>query len=217
MQWRLDSFKVFVNTALLVFPLMSWALDDSSLWLPKKYQTLYLPLVRAATAAESIERCVQVLEGTLDLGQSSEGHPIFRILCRQQNGRSYIEMVDGLTFATLTTPKIVEVELTPEQKETLRRQEEAKKQAEEAELKRLYWLQCEATIQQRTRMMQEMLWLSSLPPEPTRFDDQSGEFLVYFDAKNIWGKPLQYEVWCQSNVDSVIDIRVSKRRATSGS
>src|SRR5687768_15959346 len=116
MQWFLAISRIFISS-LIVGGTPAFALDSQRLWLPTRYQTLYLPLVKAAETAESLDRCVTVIEGTIDLEQSRPEHPIYRILCRQENGRTYNEMVDGLTFATLTTHQIVEPELTLEEQE----------------------------------------------------------------------------------------------------
>jgi len=81
---------------LLFLPLSALSVDASRLWLPVKYQKHYMELMKAAKVAESIKRCTVVLEGTIDVGESKDGHPIFRVLCRQKSGKSYNEMIDGI-------------------------------------------------------------------------------------------------------------------------
>lgn len=196
---------------LLAAPCLSFALDESRLWLPKRYQTLYLKLVDAAVAAEGIDRCVTVLEGTIDLDASNVSHPIYRILCRQENGRSYNEMVDGITFETLTTPKIVEPELSEEELEAIRLAEEARKAALLEQRKRDFWALCHMEIQQRTRLMIDFTWVSEIPPEPTLLEEVEATFEVDFNAKNMWKKDLRYRAQCRVGDEIPVTVELHKR------
>ena len=173
-------------------------MDAGRLWLPAKYQANYLSLVKAAEAAEAIERCVTVVEGTQDLEQSRADHPIYRILCRQENGRTYNEMVDGLSFETLTTPKIIEPVLTPEEQERLRLQEEQRRLAEIAQQKATAWELCRQELLQRTRMMIDLQWQADLesPMEPVEFTEDLTRFTVDFNARSMWNEALHYSAEC---------------------
>lgn len=223
MSWRLARFKSFAER--VGFPAPNWpltwlavgyltifelsvasAVDSQRLWLPVKYQTRYLDLIRAAETAEAIDRCVSVVEGTLDLEQSQPQHPIYRILCRQENGRTYNEMVDGLTFATLTTPKIVEPVLTPEEQERMRQQEEVRRLAEIAHRKATAWQACRQELVNRTHLMMELHWAEDLdaPLEPTEFTAEAARFFVNFNARSMWGEPLRYTAECAYTADSAV-------------
>ena len=79
--------------------------DESRLWLPLKYERYYLKLKKATQSAFELDRCVKVLESTIDLEKSTSYAPFFKVLCRQPNGKTYIEIVDGTTFQPLTTVK----------------------------------------------------------------------------------------------------------------
>jgi hypothetical protein len=110
----------FIKTAILlpqlvwlVFSLFGssvWAqdaaqdvpLDDKVLWLPKSYQQYYIQLVNAAQAALAQERCIEVKRATLDLVQSTEAQPIYRVLCMQISGKTYTEIIDGSNYQSLT-------------------------------------------------------------------------------------------------------------------
>lgn len=183
---------------LLLISKWSYALDEKRLWLPVKYQALYLPLVEAATAAEALERCVDVVEGTIDLEQSAAGQPIFRIVCRQENGRTYSEMVDGISFATMTTPKVVAPEPTAEELEQQRLQEEQRRQAEVDRAKRDAWQLCRMQMLERTRMMMDLVWLTDIETqrEPDVHTENEIGFTLSFDARSMWREPLHYTAEC---------------------
>lgn len=197
MPWYLVIFRIFISCVTLATA-PAFALDSQRLWLPIRYQTLYLPLVRAAETAEALDRCVTVMEGTIDLEQSRPEHPIYRILCRQESGRTYNEMVDGLSFATLTTRQIVEPELTPEEQELLRQQEEERRLAEIASRKAEAWKICRQSLLERTRLMQELQWLVDVESlvEPALFSDELAHFVVDFDARDMMGEALHYTAEC---------------------
>jgi hypothetical protein len=212
MPWYLAIFKLFVSCLLFCLCGSALAVDEQRLWLPVRYQTHYLDLVKAAEAAEAHDRCVTVMEGTIDLEQSRPEHAIYRILCRQESGRTYNEMVDGLTFATFTTPKVVEPELTPEQQELLGQQEEEHRMMEIARRKSDAWAVCRESLRERTRMMLELHWLVDLESavEPVVFDDEMARFVVDFDARGMAGEALLYSAEC-SFIAGAAEVRLRKR------
>lgn len=204
--------KAFVSGAwLLCWCVSAQALDQERLWLPQSYHKYHLNLLQAAQAAQALPRCQTVLEGTIDREQSQPNQPLFRILCRQKDGRSYNEMVDGLTFATLTTPLVVEAELTEQEREKLRRQ----KQAREAEALKLRkedaWRRCREKIQHRTRLMIDLKVLTQQQPEPVAMDEHSMEFAVDFDAKDMVGDALNYRANCRVDKEGSAQVTLVKR------
>ena len=94
---------------LLAFANASWSLDtplnEKALWLPAKYQGHYIELVSAAQAALDLPRCIEVKQATLDLRQSTPEKPIYRVLCLQESGKTYTEMIDGDGYISLTPEK----------------------------------------------------------------------------------------------------------------
>jgi hypothetical protein len=182
---------------LLAVSSIGHALDKERLWLPVKYQTLYLPLVKAASVAQALERCVTVVEGTLDLEQSKPSHPIYRIQCRQENGRTYNEIVDGVSFAPLTTVTVIEPERVAE---------------EVARQKQIAWQKCQAPLIDRTRLMQELVWQTALEDlvEPQVYSEEEVRFAVNFDARSMGGEPLHYKAECTVRKGSV-EIVLRKR------
>jgi hypothetical protein len=198
-------------SSLLLCAAPTFALDPQRLWLPTRYQTLYLPLVKAAETAEALDRCVTVMEGTIDLEQSRPEHPIYRILCRQDSGRTYNEMVDGLTFVTLTTQQIAAPELTPDEQELQRLQEEERRLAEIARYKTEAWETCRQGLLQSTRLMLELRWLVDLESvEPESFSDEIARFVVGFDASSMQGEALHFTGECTYSAGAA-EVQLRKR------
>lgn len=84
-------------------------LDESKLWLPLKYKKHHLSLLRAATQALAQPRCLEVKRGSLDLRQSTSERAIYRFLCKQASGKTYTEIIDGVTFHSLVPTPTSEI------------------------------------------------------------------------------------------------------------
>lgn len=175
--------RYFFIILLVVTSPIGYALDEDRLWLPVKYQTLHLSLVKAALVAEELERCTSVVEGTVDLEQSKPNHPIYRIQCRQENGRTYNEMVDGVSFATLTTMEVIAAESTAE--EIVRQ-------------KQIAWQACQGPLIASTQLMKGLVWQAEIegPMEPEVYSEEEVRFSVNFDARSMWEEPLHYTAEC---------------------
>lgn len=200
MLWRQVKYKKLINFRLIalfaiVFPLSAQvhALDEKRLWLPTKYQKLFLDLKEAALATEALGHCKTVLRGTIDLEQSRKDHPIYRILCRKSDGRSYNEMVDGLTLELLTSNKPVDVSKIEERKLHL-------------------WTLCEEKVNDEVKLMKDMTWISELPVKPKVYDDAKVHFIADFDAKDGYGTPLRYQAFCKFGVNDILSVRISPRK-----
>jgi hypothetical protein len=174
----------------------AYALDESRLWLAKNHEKLYLDLRAAAKSAEALERCVTVLRGTLDLEQSAPDHPIFRIQCRQENGRTYNEMVDGLSKETLTTKLEKPKELSEE---------------DIAAQKQIFLDRCMQLFEAKTSLF-KALKLKEGKPEPESFTMQEAKYYLDFDAENVEGQPLSYRTICMVTGDLPPEIHIRKRR-----
>ncbi len=219
MQWPLVKFKRFASAPLfLSFSLsvpVCAEVDDNRLWLPGgKYATLFFDLRKAAEAAEALDRCVTVLRGTIDLDRSQAEHPVYRILCRQENGRSYNEMVDGLSFATLTTKVLIPKEPTADELEAARLAEEKRK--EEARIARIaaLWAECESALKKKTHLMLNVTWLSDFPLAPDEYSDDAVRFSADFDASSVEGMPLKYHANCLHLADQPVKVKISGRKAS---
>lgn len=207
MQWPLVTFKKFASLvaslSIGIYSTPSLSLDESRLWLPTSHNTLYLKLKEAALKAEQLDRCVTVLKGTIDREQSTKNHPIYRILCRQENRRSYNEMVDGLTMETLTT--VVPVDMPPTEEELLRIAEEKEQR------KRDSWSSCQDRLGEKVKFMAAVNWIGENEGVPTVYDDERIEFVADFDGENMEGVPLKYTAICKIRFPEDISIRIRKR------
>ncbi len=166
-----------LKTSCLCFGALSFtsvfALDEEVLWLPKKYASLYLDLKDAAKIAENLDRCEKVIRGTIDMSRSSHDHPIFRILCRQPNGKSYNEMVDGKLKVNLTTVVNLDED----------------------------WKLCNQMMRDKIGLMKDVEILTTKMPEPSiRTDDIIG-FEIDFNGKNMQGTLLKYKAICHLSDD----------------
>jgi len=203
--------KFYIFLSVIFFSHFCLSLDESRLWLPISYQPLYLKLKEAALKAESLERCVDVLAGTLDLDASEENLPIYRIRCRQPDGSVYVEMVDGFSMKTLTTPVIEVIPLTEEEKEQLRLEEERKKLEEIQIRKQTLWSLCDTEISKKTRLMTNLVRLTDSMPEPTTFEDDLAVFNMDFDAESVSGDKLVFRAKCVVVGGSEIQLKMGKR------
>lgn len=177
------------------------ALDDSRLWLPKSYRSHYVALVNAALAAEATNRCVTVLEGTIDLTLSSQEKAVFRILCRQESGVSYNEIVDGDSYETLTTPTQSDSYWS----------EDARLEREMQVRKKEFWSRCDAMLKVRTRLMNDLQWVSEVPSPPVTISETSAEYLVDFDAKTPEGTILKYRARCSVSDSQDAQVEITRR------
>ncbi len=169
----------------------AYGVDDKRLWLPAKYSRLFLELKRAAEEVEKIDRCVSVLRGTLDVDRSTKDKPIFRVLCRQPNGKTYNEMVDGTTFELLTT---VESEILDQRKEEL-------------------WVKCKEKFARDTRLMKNVSFdAEAHPPEPDEFNDDKAIFSFDFSAEDSFGAKLNYRAKCLFSENDYLKLKISGRR-----
>lgn len=189
----------------------SVALDEDRLWLPTYYERHYLALRSAALAAEELERCVKVLRGTVDLGQSVEDHLIFRIQCRQQNGFTYNEMVDGITFKTLTTEIVRKKMLSEEELDALRLEEERQRLEVLEAKKYAFFCACRDVFEEKTQVFMGREVLTPEPPAK-EFTSESAVFVFKFDAKDVSGADLQYKAICSIEADEPPRLRIRKRR-----
>lgn len=188
----------FIASSLSIPVLAEETLDESRLWLPKGYERQYLDLKEAAEAALKLDRCVKVMRGTIDMAQSTKEHPIFRIQCRQSSGRTYNEMVDGLSKETLTT-----VEVDESQDENALEEQEAQ-----------FWTMCKQAFDEKTRFFSG-LSLKLERSEAESFSLDSAKYIIEFDAEDMHGQALKYKAVCIINGDNSPIVTVRKRREKS--
>ncbi|TQV80142.1 hypothetical protein FKG94_10770 [Exilibacterium tricleocarpae] len=158
------------------------AIDDSRLWLPKSYEHYFPKLRKAARTAAQTERCESVLQGQLHRERSRPDHPVYRITCRDSERISYTVVIDGLTYRDLTPPRQRRQQHTPAQLEALRHEQ--------------YWEICRRELDQRTKRMLALVWLTDTMPQPDQSVPLQDVFTVDFDAQNIQKQRLRYRALC---------------------
>lgn len=208
-------YKQFHKATFLAVSLFAsntcFTLDESRLWLPSNYERVYLDLKASALAAEALERCSKVLRGTIDLRQSTDGHPIFRIQCRQPNGRTYNELVDGLTHETLTTVKVIEKALTPEELEARRLEALLKEQKVINDKKARFLLICLSEFKESTQLFIDLVLLNP-NAEPEEFELDKAKFYLDFNAKDVNDVDLEYRAICMVQEEEGAELHIRKRR-----
>ncbi len=190
------------------------ALDESRLWLPKSHNGLQVKLFKAAKLAESFPACIEVMSGTLMLDASTPERPVFKIICRNEDRRTYTVLMDGIDYEYLN-PLPVEVE--PEEAEPEVVDEEAERLAREAERvvrEAEYWRLCVEGLETKTRNMAGVQWLYQEPVEPVFHDEEHflATYEVPFDAKDIQGHDLKFRGICDFESVEDFSIRLRPRR-----
>lgn len=182
------------------------ALDEKRLWLPSNYEHLYLDLKKSAISVEASDRCVRVLRGTLDFDTSVfPDDPVFRILCRGSNGRTYNEMVG---------PQKVWTESDIEENKV--------KQA-----KALLLIQNEMQGKCDVRLAEETALFNTLQRKQSSFSlikfeyssfsddfivlDPHGVFQMDFDAMDMHEAKLEYRALCYIENGSITKMAIRKR------
>lgn len=191
------------------------AIDESRLWLPGTHRFLFIDLQQAAQSAENLDKCTKVLSGTVDLDQSTKEKPIFRILCRKKNGKTYSEMVDGVTKQTLTTLQGAEAVLSLEALQALREREgnSRKVQAINEQIK-LFWPVCKSAFDKRTAQMIKVKTLFDGDIDPVEYRQLQSTFQFQFNAEDPSGAPLEYETTCRVRSVKDFDIEIRSRRGS---
>lgn len=200
-------FILFTFVILITIkPPYAIALDEARLWIPSNYERLYLDLKKSAIAVEATERCETVLRGTLDFDASAlPDDPVFRILCRGTNGRTYNEMV------------------MPEKIWTETEIEENK----EKEAKALLLVQSEMQAKCDSRLSKDTALFNSLQRKQASFsliqfehsgfsDDfvvlnPNGVFQIDFDAMDMYGVKLEYRAMCYIESGIISNMAIKKR------
>lgn len=201
---------VVVFFAFIVFMLLKTsyaiALDEKRLWLPSNYEHLYLDLKKSAISVEASDRCVTVLRGTLDFDSSIlPSDPVFRILCRGSNGRTYNEMVGPQKIWT-------ESEI-----------EENKVKQEEALLLVQNDMQgkCDIRLAEKTALFnalqRKQSSFSLIKFEYSSFSDDfivldpRGVFQMDFDAMDMYDVKLEYRALCHIENGRITNMVIKKR------
>ncbi len=72
-----------------LFAQSAMAVDESRIWLPKKYSAVKPKLLAAAREAEQTSRCITVVAGEMIVRKNTDEHYYFVITCRDKHYKSY--------------------------------------------------------------------------------------------------------------------------------
>lgn len=187
--WRIISLFLL----LVITSPVSWAVDDLDLWLPSSMNSLMPQLRRAALTVEETEECSKVMQGGIYEPSRKAEVPLFRMLCRDANRRSYAVLVNSQTLE-ITYPG---------------RKPEVK--SFNAKMIGSIWRNCQEQLQQKTKFMNKMKLLTKGMPEPQASEDGSISMFVDFDAETMQGKPLRYRATCFAKLDKPARLTIKGR------
>lgn len=201
------------------------AVPDSRLWLPGSYLIHMSKLKRAATLVETeAHNCKKILRGGLQEDMSSRERPIFRIVCRNEDRRSFSLLINGVDMGVVD-PKDPSRSLSFQQlREQRAREAELARLAREQERKQHFWTVCLERLEKRTTNMRELAWLTRERPEPEVLPvkavaDENDEplstirYQVDFDAKDMKGQPLRYRGVCTFTTEEDSTVKIRPRRS----
>lgn len=215
MFFKLCFFCIHYVSTLIVFIFLSpsyvIALDEERLWLPRNYEHLYLDLKELAIAVEASDRCETVLRGTLDFDASVfPDDPVFRILCRGTNGRTYNQM---------TMPKKIWTESEIEENK-------------ERKAKALLLLQNEMQAKCDIRLSKDIALFNALQRKQASFSlikftysrfsddfvvlDSQGVLQMDFDAMDMYDVKLEYRAMCYIEGGTITKMAIKKREKDTG-
>ncbi len=226
---------VFVSISV-VFTSSAYALKESRLWLSPKYKYLMPTLVAAATQAESYPACVEIIDGQLDKSRSTVEKPIFRIICRDGDGRSFLVRATGKEGDEIEgmreekpKPKNQAVgggseqsaDAEPDAEAELAKQLAVEKEFEEAEEADLPmaavnpiegWETCLKGIEEKTKNMMNKVIYDDPPPEQKVNRFKESVYKVDFDAQNLRGATLQYQAICKVLTSGLYKVVIVMRK-----
>ncbi len=204
--------------------------DENRMWLPLSYKRYFGQLKRATQAVANLERCSEVRSASLETNLSRKQAPVFKVVCRDNDKRTFAMKVDGNSQDILDSrfdggrisfaDYLAELEFRRQEKlrlEELRRQEqerqaELERQQAEQQRQEDCWQQCQALLAERTKHMRELTWLTTEMPEP---DLSRPEHLIYrvdFDARDLRGRSLRYRATCDAQAEDKIEVKIRPRR-----
>lgn len=129
---------------------VSEALNTDRLWLPNSYRRHWRRLQNSALAVLAMPRCNEVVRGELARNESSLDAPVFAIICRDSNKKTYVQKVDGMTLAIEPTRYDLDLQaaLLAEQERAALAAELAAKQAAELAAKQAAELAAQQAVEQ---------------------------------------------------------------------
>lgn len=195
----------------LLIPPYVIALDEERLWVPSNYEHLYLELKESAIAVEASDRCESVLRGTLDFDASAlPDDPVFRILCRGTNGRTYNHMVMP---EKIWTQAEIEENTVKKAKALLllQNQMQAKCDVHLSEDIALF-----NALQRKQASFSRIKFTYSSVSDDFVVLDPRGVFQMDFDAMDMYNVKLEYRATCYIERGIITKMAIKKREKDTG-
>lgn len=160
------------------------------LWLPSSQKQLMPNLWQAAQEVMGDEACTELVRGEYMDSKSKPDKPVFRILCRDENRKTYAVLVDGTSF------------------ERLHATGETRLQQKQRHLPQ-YSRRCLQELKSKTERMIKPRWPEGAVLSPTKIDNEAVEYEVDFSAETLTGRYLDYRGYCHftSLNDLVVEVR----------
>lgn len=171
----------------------AFAVEDLDLWLPASSRELMPQLRKAALAVEATEECEKLMQAGLYEASRKAEVPLFRILCRDAERRSYAVLVNSknldMTFpGRKPAPKGFSTKIIASS-----------------------WRNCQEQLQNKTRYMKNMTLLTKGMPEPDNSVSGQVTLEVDFDAETMQRQPLYYRATCTITHDKPAKLVIKGR------
>lgn len=186
-------------TSLFLLLLFNTSQADVYMWLPLSYQEKDADLSKAVDIIMDTERCERALKATISQDRSTIAHPVFKVLCRDNEGVTYWELVDGVSLTVIkdSVPGV-----------------DAEKVAADKKLKlKNMWRTCSSMMDEQYLSFLNVKVLTKQQPMEIVKPDKSTHFYVDFDAVSSFGESLRYTADCIFNDNSNYHVRLRPRAA----
>ncbi|GAA6150835.1 hypothetical protein [Pseudoteredinibacter isoporae] len=151
---------------------------DPYLWLPTSYKGKLPQLKQAVEVARENPRCSRVLKGTVNVDLSSQQVPVFKILCRDDERKTFSLLLDGTSFKTYDRTK-----------------SRFHKGPSERSM-REFWTACNKAVADMYEDFRTIRVLTRERPEPTLYKDATVGIAIDFDAVSLIGERLAFRAEC---------------------
>lgn len=206
----------------LALSALSATIDENKLWLPRSFSHHQKLMLESAEKAANARGCNQFIRGEIVQDESTKDEPIFKFICRDDNGSSFRILINGIT-GTVDNPiqtiidennRLAAEAKAAEDKANAEAQAKAEKEALEAKIKAQaqYWDICHEAIKKRIVLMKDMTIVSRMPPIPVISTDDTYTYSINFNATSSYGKTLAYRASCHISGLDEFDIKIKARR-----
>lgn len=187
-------WRVICCVALLTSAVTAYGAQPY-LWLPKSYKHAMPKLELAVAEVLKSPRCEQVLKGTINIDLSSIEQPVFKILCRDKERKTYVTVLEGNSLAVYDRTKS-RYHRGPTERSM-----------------REYWSTCQKAVNDMYEDFRTIKVLTKRRPEPILYKDGTVGIVINFDAISLIGEPLAFRAECVFSSGTSYRLRLSGREA----